>query len=164
MSLEQTFQRPNYEQVVKKARDLLEEYCIEEPPVDVFALAEREGLSVIEAKFEDGRIAGLIDVPEERVIVNQDDAAPRQAFTVAHELGHWVLHRAKLLESPELSIQYRAGYLEQNEAWEKEANAFAAELLVPRTWLPSYEHLPIEKIAQIFGVSKEVIGYRFTRT
>ena len=43
---------------------------------------------------------------------------------------------------------------------EKEANCFAANLLVPAELLEKYKDYNIDTIAKIFGVSQEVIGYR----
>ncbi len=63
--------------------------------------------------------------------VNADDILPRRRFTAAHELGHAVLHRESM-------GRYRADtdktLLEGGDATdelEREANAFAAELLMP---------------------------------
>ena len=63
--------------------------------------------------------------------VNADDILPRRRFTAAHELGHAVLHRDRM-------GRYRADtdktLLEGGDATdelEREANAFAAELLMP---------------------------------
>jgi Zn-dependent peptidase ImmA (M78 family) len=85
----------------------------------------------------------------------------RQAFTLAHELGHWLLHNEKLRESPELSILFSKPLGELNkEPIEKEANCFAASLLVPKSFLEEYKDEDPLTIAQIFGVSQDVIGFR----
>jgi IrrE N-terminal-like domain len=64
------------------------------------------------------------------IAVRESDSRPRKRFTVAHELGHFCIpsHKKHAVHcvSPELS---REGSV---RAAEREANAFAAELLMPR--------------------------------
>lgn len=53
----------------------------------------------------------------------------QKRFAIAHELGHWLLHRGRTqahLDSPEQLNDYRKSPMEV------EANAFAAEVLMPR--------------------------------
>ncbi len=59
------------------------------------------------------------------IVVRGASNARRRRFTIAHEIGHFVLHPGRL--APE-----RGGAV--NEAWrlqEREADQFAAELLMP---------------------------------
>jgi len=63
---------------------------------------------------------------------NTDEPLPRQRFSIAHEVGHFLLHAA------EIRLDQTQGILEttqyQNPAWdarERQANRFAAELLLP---------------------------------
>ena len=64
------------------------------PPVDPYELATNEGLRVSEREFPTsaGNLAGYINIAEKIVVVNTLDAPNRRKFTVAHELGHWILH------------------------------------------------------------------------
>lgn len=63
--------------------------------------------------------------------VNADDILPRRRFTAAHELGHAVLHRDRM---GRFTADTDATLLEADAAAdpiEREANRFAAELLMP---------------------------------
>ena len=63
--------------------------------------------------------------------VNADDILPRRRFTAAHELGHAVLHRDRM---GRYRVDTDKTLLEGGDATdelEREANAFAAELLMP---------------------------------
>lgn len=63
--------------------------------------------------------------------VNADDILPRRRFTAAHELGHAVLHRDRM---GRFTADTAKTLLEADEATdeiEREANQFAAELLMP---------------------------------
>ena len=63
--------------------------------------------------------------------VNADDILPRRRFTAAHELGHAVLHRDRMgryLADTEITMRETD---DATEEIEREANQFAAELLMP---------------------------------
>jgi Zn-dependent peptidase ImmA (M78 family) len=147
-----------------ESRKLLFELDIHEPPVPVQDIAERLGLKVEVWTFSTSEdISGFIDLSATKIVVNAEDVPQRQAFTIAHELGHWVLHREDLEKNPDMSIMYRQASLSaERDAKEQEANAFAAELLVPLAWLKKYMEYPAKVIAEVFGVSRDVIGYRLS--
>jgi hypothetical protein len=109
-------------------------------PVDVFAIARATGLTVIVGAFDHAgllRDGTVIEVPSR-------DPAPRQRFTVAHELGHATLRH----EVPENRI-------------EVEANTFAAELLLPRPALIQAVSagLGFREVAQRFDASRQATLY-----
>jgi Zn-dependent peptidase ImmA (M78 family) len=53
----------------------------------------------------------------------------RKRFTVAHEVGHFVLHRNQIGESLTDDELYRSGLSTRQEA---QANRFAADILMPK--------------------------------
>lgn len=69
------------------------------------------------------------------VIINQDTTDTRQRFTMAHELGHLVIpwHTGIKIDDGESSITSEVSY----SRLEMEANRFAAELLMPSTYIRS---------------------------
>jgi hypothetical protein len=86
---------------------------------------------------EDEDLAGFLYLtgPFGRVFVNADDPVPRRRFTAAHELGHFVLHRkfmgggrVSFGDSPATVVEVED---EAAEDMERQANRFAAELLMP---------------------------------
>jgi rRNA maturation protein Nop10 len=109
-------------------------------PVDVFAIAQASGMTVIVDAFDHAgllRDGTVIEVPSRDPVV-------RQRFTVAHELGHATLGH----EVPEDRI-------------EVEANAFASELLLPRTALTQAVRsgLGFRALAARFQASREATLY-----
>lgn len=93
-----------------------------------------EGVAADGADDTDEPLAGFLVVAG-RVgwaFVAAADPLPRRRFTAAHELGHFVLHRAVMgrfrADTPEM---LREADDEEGEALEREANRFAAELLMP---------------------------------
>lgn len=49
---------------------------------------------------------------------------------------------------------------DENDFIEKEANCFAGNLLVPKEKFLEYEHYDNITLSKIFGVSRDVIGFR----
>ena len=151
----------NYKWAQREANRVLAENSVIEPPVPVISIAENYGLRVFVADFKGyENVSGYIDLAAQRIFVNRNDSENRQAFTIAHEIGHHVLHAERLREDPDFSIMYRAPIGGESDPVEQEANCFAANLLVPRQFLIEYQDLPLSKIAVIFGVSEEVASYR----
>ena len=76
--------------------------------------------------------------------VNSSHPETRQRFTIAHELGHVLLHKEESLHVDETaSIRFRDEESSlATKSDEIEANQFAAELLMP-------EHLVTEEIAKL---------------
>ena len=86
---------------------------------------------------------------------------PRQRFTLAHELGHIFLKHSKrdLYDAEEVREIGEELTDQSKPPKEKEADAFASELLIPRDKLKKYEAdiKDIDKLAAIFHVSKEAM-------
>jgi Zn-dependent peptidase ImmA (M78 family) len=119
--------------------ELIEKYSLS-APVPVFQILEDLGLG---PKFEvmDDNISGWIERKPDnsyRVAVNSSHAHVRQRFTAAHELGHYFYHRDLLGQGVGDTRAYRAETTPfPNSAiqpiHERQANSFAANLLMPRT-------------------------------
>jgi Zn-dependent peptidase ImmA (M78 family) len=138
------------------------------PPVDVYGIANNNGLEVIEKVFppEQSDIAGFVTMQDGRgkLYVNLSDTPNRRRFTVAHELGHWRLHKEELMTNPNRAILFRIaiGKLNQDPL-ERDANIYAANLLVPLDMLDQYKDgNSRDDLAKLFKVSPEVIGYRLS--
>jgi hypothetical protein len=106
-------------------------------PVNVTAIAEALGLNVWEsdAELPDGISGKLFRDPISggssgfSIIVRESDPYVRKRFTVAHEVGHFVLHRNQIGESLTDDELYRSGLSTRQEA---QANRFAADILMPK--------------------------------
>jgi hypothetical protein len=92
-----------------------------------------------------------------RIVVHHGRSERRRRFTIAHELGHFVLHPHRL--APQ-----RGGGV--NTAWqaqEREADQFAAELLMPealvRQAVLEYGPEP-DRLADRFQVSRQAMQTR----
>jgi len=94
----------------------------------------------------------------------------RRRFTVAHEIGHIVLHRSILeagLVQPSMFISESAAAA-QDDSMEWQANFFAAALLMPREAVAARfgrdaragRLVAPERVADAFGVSREAATIR----
>ena len=129
-----------------------------EPPVPAEAIAEDLlGLSVSES--ESLQISGMLLPAERAVWLNADESPERRRFTLAHEVGHWV---CQVLEGRGAPIMCRAEEVGVGEgrALEREANVFAAELLMPEDTVRGRYDGTTAGTAARFGVSEEAMGWR----
>lgn len=131
-------------------------YGGEEIPVPVEAIAEDLlGLSVREIPL-DG-VSGLLYPPARAVFLNANDTPARRRFTLAHEVGHWV---CQCLEGRGAPMMCRAEDVspEADRTIEREANVFAAELLMPEDAVR--EAADEAESAARLGVSSEAMRWR----
>lgn len=156
--------KPDYARVKREVRTLIEEFGITEPPVDPVRIARGLGVTVYFVTFEPIKknISGFFDCDERAIFVNSEEYPLRQTFTIAHELGHKVLHQ-EWAKSQDYRILLRDTDDNSGDFHEKEANAFAAHLLVPRPMLDRYwRRLNVEQLSTLFAVSVPMIRNRLS--
>ncbi|MCC7357578.1 ImmA/IrrE family metallo-endopeptidase [Candidatus Uhrbacteria bacterium] len=138
----------NFSDVIQNARErartLLAQYpqIIKNGKVDVEGLANELGIETKEASFEDRSLAGYIRIKQGQnlIMVNRNNVPKRQRFTIAHEIGHFILHPSQSVhvddhDTAEL-VHYRNGTSSQaTHLREIEANQFASELLMPESMI-----------------------------
>jgi len=130
------------------------------PPINLDKVIKFSGLVVKIGKFDDPDIIGMYDRKQSAILLLEGDSFVRQAFTAAHELGHYYLHKDKPNE-----IFYRKDFYlldDDDKGQEQEANWFAASLLMPREIFSIfYKKLGnIEQLAKRFNVSSTSVYYR----
>lgn len=152
----------DFEKARLEAEKIWEELCLTTPPLPIVEVAQSYGFKIVEVDFRDNPdVSGLLDLKSKTIYLNQNDTVQHKRFTIAHELGHWRLHLTVLEGDPDLGIYYRRPIGGETDEKEKEANCFAANLLVPLSQLESF--LPScsdAELVKIFAVSAQVIGYR----
>lgn len=125
----------------------------------------------------------LLPLPKEggekrwAIVANKSHATVRQRFTIAHELGHLLIHRYTTPHADgKFVIRFRDAKSSTGSSREEiEANQFAAELLMPEALVLSHAtHLGLDlgdadpdaaasKLAQLarkFAVSVQAISFR----
>lgn len=126
--------------VTRQVAALLSTYGVKQPPVDVRAIAESQGITVVFEEMEDSVSGFLIQRSDAIVIgVNASHHPNRQRFTLAHELAHHHLHPG----TPTVYIDNTMLHFRGEDIYESpdpneiEANSFAAALLMPEEFLKS---------------------------
>lgn len=154
----------NYKKAREESEKILRENFISEPPIFPRELASNYGLNVKFVEFDDKfeAVAGYLSTDEKIIYVNSKDSPKRQTFTIAHELGHWILHRSIIEKNPEnynVLLRLPLGRTD-TDPLEKEANCFAANLLVPKKMLDKYKDFAtIQQLADLFIVSQDVVRF-----
>src|SRR6266576_3628118 len=124
------------QQAWKAAQKVLQKHRVRRTPINVARIASKHA-SVVRRALEDDISGALIPLGDNEwaILVNAQHHPNRQRFTIAHELGHLLLHGYK---TPHADTQFRfrdARSSEGSVLEEIQANQFAAELLMPSAML-----------------------------
>lgn len=172
----------NRKDIETAAEKLIEEFGIKETPVPVHEIAASKGCYVQHfIDDRDGRdgLSGVFMVNDNVPTIgfNYDQSKVRQRFTIAHELGHFILHyndpKEVFVDNKPYALfrDYNSGT--GSDIMEQQANAFAAALLMPQRFLvEEIKKLDIDldltddespglaKLADKFNVSKLAMSIR----
>lgn len=120
------------------------------PPFGVYPLARHYRILVDEWNFADGISGCLIHCDFGYCMgINRNHSPARRRFSAAHELYHYLEHRHLL---PNAICMDKHTPL--TAKYEREADRFAAELLMPEAWVWHYSgRMYLREMALMFGVS-----------
>jgi hypothetical protein len=166
VSVTSTYEDPRAHAVRARYLDI---YGGQALPVPVKEIAEDLlGLRVEESVSID--CSGMLLPAKRRIVLNAAEAMHgdvpirRQRFTIAHEIGHWVCHC--LEGAAETSAPSYCRPVDMTDAadraLEREANVFAAELLMPESAVRTawHETKDAEQVAVILDVSQLAARWR----
>lgn len=123
-------------------------------PVDPVKIAKTYGIEVYQGEI-DNKIAGAIRYYKEKekieILVNKNDPMEKKRFTIAEELGYYILYEEKL-KKEEIHVNLIDKTINEEE---KEVEYFAGALLVNKTLLENVydSNSTILELAQLFKVS-----------
>lgn len=154
---------------------LLHEHGVSSPPVPVDRMIQALGIRLHVDALQ-GDICGFAfrDSHQSVIGVNTWHPPVRQRFTMAHELGHLLLHDHNFNHvhvDRGFVLKLRNGISSQGiDQEEVEANRFAAELLMPKRFLEKditalsgidlLDDTNISALAKRYGVSKQALLIR----
>ena len=162
----------SFKSIDEKAKKLLQQSEALALPVDLNQVIGYLGLSLNETPLEN-EYSGFLAVKEKTIVVNLNHPSVRRRFTIAHEIGHYQLHRRS--EDIPVFIDRAVYHRKESVAgvdhlMEMQANAYAAGLLMPEALLDEYLEahpaLDLEKPADIktlaeeFEVSRPAMEFR----
>lgn len=141
------------QEIEERVSDLLRKHGILQPPIPVKKIATDEGLPIIEHSLQADVSGALIKSQGVSAIaVNSAHHSNRRRFTVAHELAHSLLSHKGDQDHVDwkFTVLRRDGKSsEAIDVEEIEANAFAANLLMPKEFV-------LRDARQLAGMSGEI--------
>jgi len=126
-------------------------------PIDVEAAAAGLSLRLVVKRRMSAE--ALLALTEKTIYVNGSAPMNRRRFSVAHEIGHYVLdHERERLDRYEEETQ------SGSKVWEAEANYFASALLMPKTELTADRKagLGFDALLSKYIVSREALTIRLS--
>lgn len=125
------------------------------PPIDVQAVARACGIPVLIQPTSADRIDAMLTYYPRSdkwaiFVDGQCQDRRRGRFSIAHELGHYLLHRELIKRGDPLDYPH----------FEQEANAFAGELLMPAAEIQSAYRYSPGTLDLYFGVTWSAINWR----
>lgn len=150
-----------HDQTTRNAKEFLDRHWDGRLPIDPAAMAEKAGILVVDDACLSGEgLSGCFDPEAGRPVIryNPKEAEVRQRFTVAHEIGHFVLGHGAAYRDPAANFATNAA------PTEAAANRFAAALLMPsevvEAVIKEQANPTLESLAALFGVSTVAMRYR----
>ena len=159
--------------IAKIAQNIWEKHSLK-IGFDIFKLIKNRGFVCEEEDLEDGMSGALIiDGNLKIIVLNKSDSERRKRFTMAHEMGHDLLHRDFSVSISPKGQGYtffrdRKSFTGEHGK-EIEANHFASCLLMPEDKIlqkinsDTFQDSSIEVLANQFKVSKIAMAIRISK-
>lgn len=161
------------------ASSILLKLGITDIPIPIEQIAEKRGLQ-IQPHDLGQNVSGVLFLRNGLGVIGYNINEPsykRRRFTIAHELGHYELHRSQGELFVDKTNQAKQVYMRNEDSatgeikQEREANAFAAAILMPEDMV--YTELrkhqfdlndeeALQKLADLFKVSLPAMTYRLS--
>lgn len=148
----------------ERAESILHLADIKEAPVNLDKIAKVLNIKIVQYDFPDKR-RGMVYMDEEikAIGVNKNTPESMQRFTIAHEFGHYLNGHSHYSKFYEMDEKYK--FSDPHFQQEKEADAFAAELLMPKKFLIKDLKdigLDTKKLIEKYQVSEQALHIRLT--
>lgn len=164
-----------YPHIEERAEILLKESGCFSNPININKCASYLNISLVKHQLSDD-VSGFIIAKDDKTQIgyNANHSEKRNRFTIAHEIGHYILHKevSKFFIDNFNTPLFRDNSSSSGEiAREKQANAFAAALLMPAELIEKeitnyYSKQVTKKIELVdalathFNVSKNAMMFR----
>lgn len=124
-----------YEENTKRIRDtamrVISETKQDKPPIKLGPILSYYDISLDQIRLneilqkDDLKLSGIFDIDSYTIYLEESDGFYRKRFTIAHEIGHIILKHPATI----------SGQNHKSSRFEKDANKFASELLMPYEWI-----------------------------
>jgi len=149
----------------RRAQEIITELGITNPKdIDIEAIAFDGGITVLYEQLK-GCEATLVGFGRNAIAtISPSSSRGRERFSVAHEIGHWNLHRGRAFRC---RVDDMVQNFDSNAELEKEADDFASHILMPTSiFQPIIKSIPkpglkdLKEIAEEFQVSIQAVSIR----
>lgn len=158
------------------ARKVLRNFYQGQAPIRVTPIAEKLGISVRKEPME-ASVSGMLFVrkDEPTIVINSSHHIHRRRFTLAHEIGHFILHQQYIQQDEPYFVDTSFTFFRNRDSstgiikQEIEANNFASELLMPEEEILKYfkykkidffDGFSIKGLAKAFNVSEQAMAIK----
>lgn len=162
--------------IADSAYKLLAEIGINKPYVQIEKIASYLNLEIVTHDFGNEISGALILENDKATIgVSPGESEVRRRFTISHEIGHFLFHKDSghlFVEDKKFQVMFRSDQIKQDYVQEKEANHFAACILMPQRMIDEEirrldedeyvysDEEAIKLIAKKFKVSQPAMTFR----
>ncbi|KAA9331156.1 ImmA/IrrE family metallo-endopeptidase [Adhaeribacter soli] len=154
---------------------ILKDLNVTKAPIDIVNIAIKKGVTIKPYDLGDG-VSGVLVVDKDKSVIgyNPSEHVVRQRFTIAHELGHFIMHRSQaelFVDKEKVLFRNHASSTGEIKR-EREANNFAASILMPEyliykeindRHIDSIDETAIKELAKVFNVSQQAMTIRLTK-
>lgn len=129
---------------------------------DIESLIKSQGIILVYSTNLPSEVSGKLDKSGNDwiITINKKQVSQRQRFTMAHEFAHFCLHKDTANSFEDITF-FRAE--NSSDSIEKQANNFAAELLMPESLIRKNIKngiTSVSSLSEIFGVSPLAMKFR----
>jgi len=165
--------KPNFNYIEEKAVNILKDNKLHKANFDIKRLCDKLNITLESKRLGDDVSGFFVMTGSQKIITyNSSNAETRKRFTIAHEIGHYIFHSKEqpifVDKAPKVLFRNIASSTGEDYK-EREANAFAASLLMPKDLLeeqiskaPADINKAITFLAKKFGVSENAMSFRLS--
>ena len=159
-----------------RAAEVIEDLNLKLLPIPLEKIVKKYNATIIERTDFGDDLCGMIIKQDGKFVigVNKNHPATRQRFTIAHEIGHMLMH-SEIIDKVHIDKTFNYSLKRDGRSkigedrMEIQANQFAAELLMPSKFLQKelesgyvdFEN-GFEAIAKKYGVSVQAMSIKMT--
>lgn len=154
------FQKAEYDAI-----HILKKYNITESFVNLHKIIKGEELHITISKLKPEwkkKLLGFYNDNTKTIYVNSNLSPVKTRLTIACALGHYLMHQDYINSEKHQGLMCISDRLISDKSnIEKEAYAFATNLLIPLGTLEKYrDKATVPQLKDLFGISEEMLGYR----
>lgn len=156
-----SYSKPDYMRAKREADSIISSLKLTARPICLSPILQHFNLKLEYSKNIE--YEALLYPKEKKIAIKDDDKhISRKLFSIAHEIGHYVLHSNDKVRK-KINYDSDIDHCSNEKTEEYEANAFAIQLLMPENEVINkiIHGYSINQLAEYFGASREFAEFRY---